>query len=53
MYSSLYETAHIAWIKIHMQCKFFSLNVKNKFEKVVGGRDVEGERPWCSCSFIA
>ncbi len=36
-----------------LQCKFFSLNVKNKFEKVVGGGDVEGEQPFCSCSFIA
>ncbi len=26
----------VAWIKIHIQCKFFSLDVKNKFEKVVG-----------------
>ncbi len=27
---------HVAWIKINIQCKYFSLNVKNKFEKVVG-----------------
>ncbi len=36
LYSSLDETVHVAWIKIHIQCKSFSLNVKNKFEKVVG-----------------
>ncbi len=24
------------WFKIHIQCKSFSLNVKNNFEKVVG-----------------
>ncbi len=27
---------HVVWIKIHIQSKYFSLNVKNKFEKVVG-----------------
>ncbi len=49
------KLVHVAWIKIHIQCKSFSLNVKNKFEKVVesGAGDVEGERPWCSSSFIA
>ncbi len=36
IYSSLYETVHVAWIKINIQCKSFSLNVKNKFETVVG-----------------
>ncbi len=36
IYSSLYEKVHAAWIKIHIQSKSFSLNVKNKFEKVVG-----------------
>ncbi len=36
IYSSLYETVHVAWIKIHTQSKYVILNVKNKFEKVVG-----------------
>ncbi len=36
LYSSLYENVHVAWIKIYIQSKYVLLNVKNKFEKVVG-----------------
>ncbi len=36
IYSSLYEKVHVVWIKIHIQCKSFSLNINNKFEIVVG-----------------
>ncbi len=36
IYSSLYEKVHVAPINIHIQSKYVSLNVKNKFEKVVG-----------------
>ncbi len=36
LYSSLYEKVHVAWIKIYIQSKYVLLNVKNKFEKVVG-----------------
>ncbi len=36
IYSSLYETVHVAWIKMNIECKSFPLNVKNKFDKVVG-----------------
>ncbi len=44
LYSSLYETVHVAWIKIHIQSKSFALNV---------GGDFEGERPWWCSLFIA
>ncbi len=36
LYFSLYENVHVAWIKIYIQSKYVLLNVKNKFEKVVG-----------------
>ncbi len=44
------------WIKIHIQCKSFSLNMLNiRLRELSGARcgDVEGERLWCSSSFIA
>ncbi len=45
------------WIKIHTQSKSFSLNMLKISLKSCrergGGGDVEGERPWCSSSFIA
>ncbi len=33
--SSFYEKVQVAWINIHIQSKYVSLNVLNKFEKVV------------------
>ncbi len=38
-YSSLYETVHVAWIKINIQCKSFSLNVKISVKYLSGASD--------------
>ncbi len=48
---------HVAWIKIHIQSKSFSLNMLKISLKSCrergGGGDVEDERAWFSSSFIA